>query len=948
MGLGKTLARLNVVIGVNTGKLDNQLRKASNKVTRFARKSSGQLSGISSLSSKSAGGFTKMAGAASLLSRVTSPLGLAIGGVTAVGVGLVGFMRNAVNEFAEFEDKMVQVKAKSHATGLQFSQLTSLAKKMGSATRFSAIQVASSMEFLAQAGLSANDVLTATPGIIQLATAANMDLARAGDIATNIMSQFGIKAKDLGRVNNVLVATTTSANTNIEQLSEAFKYLGPTARSYGVSLEETAAVVGILGISGLQGTIATQALGTSLIRLAKPTKEVRSTLVNLGISTFDATGKFVGMHNLMEQIEDKTKNMTQRMRSNTVASIFGARAYKTMNTLLETGSVAFKNYTDSITGTSAAIYISSEMLTTTKTALLQLNNSWSTFKIEAGDSTLWKGIVKGLTSVINSFTDLISEGDTAAEVMQKVADKAKLLKGEEENKFKIRKSDKFKTDALYRSSFKYIDKTKGYIPILEKQKKELDDLVEKAKAYREAVEKPYTTGRFKSKFWQKAFGDAFVSPSEHIHKRADKEELKRIEKELEEKNSAQESLIAHANEDLNKLYDEGFKTSFIGKDDKIELFSKEELDKNIEAAKHYLKQIQKGQLKGLPMKLEMGEHRKSYTDMKEAKRLAALEAENKVKEAKFQAEQERIAEEAAQAKIDAEKARIESGLRSSLREISRVDRELLPEEKILRVSNLREELDKLRESAKALDFSKGVEDLDKLGVVIDDLNKSLSEEDLEHWVNMLNEVNPKSTEEIKTLAKDAAKGNVTAFNKIIEKIKAIRSELTEAEIEASRAMSFYLNMGNELTRTFEDFFSTLAEGGKDAFTAILDSIKRLIVRLLAAAAAAAVLAGFMTVSGLASIKGLRGTGKFLTVFKELSGLVNLPKFGEGGYVTRPTLAVVGEKGPEHVIPDRKLNKMANDMSGRDVYLHGNFSFNGEDFYTGLHRTTSNSERWRKN
>jgi phage-related minor tail protein len=34
--------------------------------------------------------------------------------------------------------------------------------------------------------------------------------------------------------------------------------------------------------------------------------------------------------------------------------------------------------------------------------------------------------------------------------------------------------------------------------------------------------------------------------------------------------------------------------------------------------------------------------------------------------------------------------------------------------------------------------------------------------------------------------------------------------------------------------------------------------------------------------------------------------VRVPAFGDGGYVTKPTMALVGEKGPEYIIPARKL------------------------------------------
>ena len=40
-------------------------------------------------------------------------------------------------------------------------------------------------------------------------------------------------------------------------------------------------------------------------------------------------------------------------------------------------------------------------------------------------------------------------------------------------------------------------------------------------------------------------------------------------------------------------------------------------------------------------------------------------------------------------------------------------------------------------------------------------------------------------------------------------------------------------------------------------------------------------------------------------------IAKLPTFGDGGYVTKPTLAVVGEKGNEYIVPEEKMNQNGN-------------------------------------
>ncbi len=43
-------------------------------------------------------------------------------------------------------------------------------------------------------------------------------------------------------------------------------------------------------------------------------------------------------------------------------------------------------------------------------------------------------------------------------------------------------------------------------------------------------------------------------------------------------------------------------------------------------------------------------------------------------------------------------------------------------------------------------------------------------------------------------------------------------------------------------------------------------------------------------------------------------LTSVPQFGDGGYVDRPTLAVVGEKEPEYIIPKSKVPAMGSSVT----------------------------------
>src|SRR5690606_7239994 len=156
---------------------------------------------------------------------------------TFVTAPIVGMGAIALKVTADFEKAMNQVQAVSGATGDQLKALSNQAKELGATTQFSSADAANAMGFLAMAGLRANEILGAMPHTLRLAAAANLDMATAADIVTNILSGYQKDVSELGHATDVLVKAFTSANTNLEQLGEAMKFAGPIASSAGVQFE---------------------------------------------------------------------------------------------------------------------------------------------------------------------------------------------------------------------------------------------------------------------------------------------------------------------------------------------------------------------------------------------------------------------------------------------------------------------------------------------------------------------------------------------------------------------------------------------------------------------------------------------------------------------------------------------------------------------------------------
>ncbi|MEM9761948.1 MAG: phage tail tape measure protein, partial [Pseudomonadota bacterium] len=263
--MDEALAKLSVDIDARLGPLERDLRRVRADLTRFGQQTEREVTG------RAAGSFRSLAGAATA----------AAAAVASVGAGVA--LASALRDIASFETSLRRVAAVTGATGQQLQDLEDTARQLGATTTFSAQEAALGLEFLGRAGFSAAEAIEAVPAALDLAAAGGIALGRAADIASNAVGAFGLAADDAGRVADVFASTAARSNTNVEQLAQALTTVGPIANSVGLSIEETAASIGVLGDSGLQATVAGTGLRGVLASLSDPSEELAAALGDVSL-----------------------------------------------------------------------------------------------------------------------------------------------------------------------------------------------------------------------------------------------------------------------------------------------------------------------------------------------------------------------------------------------------------------------------------------------------------------------------------------------------------------------------------------------------------------------------------------------------------------------------------------------------------------------------------------
>src|SRR5690625_4331714 len=257
--------------------------------------------------------------------------------VTGAGVALASGLGFAVKTAADFESAMSQVQAVSGASADDMELLSDKAREMGASTKFSASEAADGLYYMSLAGWDTNQMLDAIEPTLDLAAAANMDLARASDIVTDAMSIFGMEAEEAGRMTDTLAAAASSSNTDVDQMGEALQYVGANAHAAGMDIEQTSAFIGILADNGIKGSKAGTTLNAMLRDLKAGAEDGAVAVGDQSVALYDASGEMRDMTDVMDDLIGATDGMSDSQRDQALSSIMGEQALKGFNVYANEG-----------------------------------------------------------------------------------------------------------------------------------------------------------------------------------------------------------------------------------------------------------------------------------------------------------------------------------------------------------------------------------------------------------------------------------------------------------------------------------------------------------------------------------------------------------------------------------------------------------------------------------
>lgn len=361
----------------------------------------------------------RVSAASGKLKKHLEPVGSAM---KLVGAGALAAGVASVKMAGDYEQGLNIFKSVSGATAQQMAMVAAKARELGqdaSLPGVSARDAANAMTELSKAGLSVNDTLAASKGVMSLAKAGQIDVADAATIAAQALNAFKLKGSDAGKVADVLANGANASATDIRGLSLGLQQSAAVASQFGVSLEDTVTTLGLFANRGMQGSDAGTSLKTMLISLANPSKKASELMRTLGINAYDASGKFVGMRQLAQNLQNGLKGLSEEQKQQALATIFGTDAFRAAAFLADSAGKSYDDMSKAVGRSGAAMDLAKAQNSGFNGALDNLKSTLETVGTDIGMKLLPpltkiikelanSGIIEAFGAALTALTPIIS------------------------------------------------------------------------------------------------------------------------------------------------------------------------------------------------------------------------------------------------------------------------------------------------------------------------------------------------------------------------------------------------------------------------------------------------------------------------------------------------------------------------------------------------------------
>ena len=316
-----------------------------------------------------------------------------VGSIAAGATLAVNALKQGITTTMEFNKSQSVLQAVTGKSASQLSELTDQALELGAKTMYSASQIAGLQIELAKLGFDPTQIKKMTEHIQNFATAVGTDLSSAASLAGATLRMFGLEADETQRVADVLSKGCSASALSFEYLNSAMSTIAPVANAFGLTLEDTTGLLGVLANAGFDASSAATAGRNIILNLADANGKLAQAFgkpVKSGTELMDA----------LKELRNRGIDLGEALE------LTDKRSVAAFNTLLdgaESGKQLITTFQDC---NGAAKEMSETMSDNLQGDLAGLNSAWEGLMLSlGGGQSIFRTIIQWLTKMVSTIND---------------------------------------------------------------------------------------------------------------------------------------------------------------------------------------------------------------------------------------------------------------------------------------------------------------------------------------------------------------------------------------------------------------------------------------------------------------------------------------------------------------------------------------------------------------
>lgn len=364
-----------------------------------------------------------------------------VGGyVDRVSQKLIGFGKEAVTEYASFDDIMRKVQSVGEMSVKEVGYIADAAREVAKTSRFTAQDAAEAELFLAQVGLGYREIIDLLPDVLNLAQAGDISIASSADYLYSTLKSLGHGLEYADTLIDQIAKTASIGSTDVDTLGESLTRIGSGLQMFKGGAPEVLAILSAMSEYGqdMRGSEGGTRLRNFMLSLIAPTgngdaivamlenigvsteefdeimegvdlKSAAKAMKDLGFSAYDENGNLKGGIEIITGLRNSLKGLDEEAQYNALSKIFGKRTLITALNLIKQTDEEWRQLLTDINGSEGyADYMVSIQEGGIGGAIRRLKSQWEELKLTVGEalSPMVEDAAKGLTDIMKSISEM--------------------------------------------------------------------------------------------------------------------------------------------------------------------------------------------------------------------------------------------------------------------------------------------------------------------------------------------------------------------------------------------------------------------------------------------------------------------------------------------------------------------------------------------------------------